>query len=222
MAPVVTVLQLDTGFPRVPGDVGCANTYLGEIEILRIDGATVGQIVSDRPDLIDIAPFENAMRQARGAVIVTSCGFLSYWQGHLAALTTKPFISSSLIAFDTLSEKHTPNEILTVTFDAHCLTPQHFRTHAAYASGVVGLLPEMHLRRVILDNIPTLDETLAQAELVDFVKAQVKPHHKHIVFECTNLPPYKAAIKEITELAITDILTCIEDVRPGTIRPEFV
>ncbi|MFT5067152.1 MAG: hypothetical protein ACI9TA_002779, partial [Reinekea sp.] len=70
MAPTVTVLQLDTNFPRVPGDVGCAETYCGDIEILRVPNATVGQIVSVDPASIHIAPFEEALSTARGDVIV--------------------------------------------------------------------------------------------------------------------------------------------------------
>ena len=58
MAPSVTVLQLDTDFPRVAGDVGCEQTYLDDIQIIRIPNATVGQIVSADPaailaDLVD-------------------------------------------------------------------------------------------------------------------------------------------------------------------------
>ena len=57
MAPSVTVLQLDTDFPRVAGDVGCEQTYLDDIQIIRIPNATVGQIVSADPAAIPIAPF---------------------------------------------------------------------------------------------------------------------------------------------------------------------
>lgn len=76
VCPSVTVLQLDTDFPRVPGDVARPDTYIGDVEILRIPNATVGQIVRADPAAIPIAPFEQAMHQATGDRIVTSCGFL--------------------------------------------------------------------------------------------------------------------------------------------------
>jgi hypothetical protein len=41
--PAVTVLQLDTSFPRIPGDVACPQTYLGEVEVIRIAQASVAQ-----------------------------------------------------------------------------------------------------------------------------------------------------------------------------------
>lgn len=219
MAPVVTVLQLDTDFPRVPGDVSCPQTYIGDLEILRVANATVERIVRADPTAIPIAPFEVALAQAQGDVIVTSCGFLAYWQTHLAQRTDKPFISSALTALPVLCKRYTPQDILTVTFDADSLNEDHF---GSYRTGVVGLPRGMHLRQVISQNRAELDVRLATQEIADFVVTRLKPNHKHILLECTNLPPYKDAISAQTGLPITDILTCIETVRPDTIRPAFL
>ena len=57
MRPSVTVLQLDTHFPRVAGDVGAPATYLNEIEIIRVTGTSVEGIVTGDPTSIDVAPF---------------------------------------------------------------------------------------------------------------------------------------------------------------------
>ncbi|MEP2707610.1 MAG: hypothetical protein ABJQ71_19875 [Roseibium sp.] len=219
MAPSVTVLQLDTEFPRVPGDVGCKQTYVGDIEIIRIANATVGQIVSSNPATIPIAPFEAALTAAKGEVVVTSCGFLSYWQTHLQSRTDKPFISSALTALHQLCNFHVPHDILTLTFDASRLNAQHF---GPYETDVIGLPTDMHLRQVISQNLTELDVDLATREVTEFVMTQRKEHHKHILLECTNLPPYKDAIGSATDLPITDILTGIEGVRQNTIRPAFL
>jgi hypothetical protein len=222
MPPRVSVLQLDTDFPRVAGDVGCADTYRGTVEIIRMPSATVGQVVSNRPDLIDIAPMEDALRRARGDLVVTSCGFLSYWQAHLAGLTDKPFISSALTALEDLSRSYAAGEILILTFDAASLTPLHLGAHADYATGMVGLPDDMHLKRVIRENQKTLDVERAGRELAAFIATAQKPHHKHILLECTNLPPYKAQMQAVTDLSITDILTCIEAAQLNTINPHFL
>ena len=219
MAPAITVLQLDTYFPRIAGDVGCAETYMGEVEILRIAGASVGQIVSADPASIPIAPFEDAIGRARGDVIVTSCGFLSYWQTHLAQLTDKPFISSALTALPDLCARFAPQDILTVTFDADSLNTAHF---GPYQTDVIGLPRDLHLRNVIAQNQTALDAVRAGREVVEFVATQQQPHHKRILLECTNLPPYKSALAAETGLPITDILTRIEAARAGTIHLNFL
>ncbi|MCF2872007.1 hypothetical protein L0664_13100 [Octadecabacter sp. G9-8] len=219
MPPLVTVLQLDTDFPRIAGDVASPATYLGDIEILRVSGASVGQIVSNDPAAIPIAPFEEAIAQARGDVIVTSCGFLSYWQAHLSQLTDKPFISSALVALPDLCARYAPQDILTVTFDAESLNTAHF---GMYQTDVIGLPRGSHLRKVIAQNLTALDAARAGREIGELVAASRQPHHKHILLECTNLPPYKSVLAAQTDLPITDILTLIEAARPGTINPDHL
>ena len=222
MPPTVTILQLDTNFPRVPGDVASTYTYNGEVEIIRIPCATVNNVVNDRPDLIDITAFESAIDAARGEIIVTSCGFLSYWQEHLQQRTSKRFISSALIAFEHLSKRFSPNEVLTLTFDESSLTAQHFNQYPSYANDVIGLPEDMLLRQVISEDRNELNvETVAQ-ELVEFISTKQHPNHKHLLLECTNLSPYKTHLYQATGLDITDILTCIEAARPNTVCNEFL
>ncbi|MFK7877498.1 MAG: hypothetical protein AB8B71_17275 [Paracoccaceae bacterium] len=199
--------------------MGCAQTYVEPAQILTVPGASVGRIVQAHPDRIAIAPFETAMQAAQGQIVVTSCGFLSFWQDHLAACTDKPFIASALIAVPDLCQSLDPSQILTVTFDADSLSPAHFR---GYPTDVVGLTPNMHLRQVISQNLTTLDVARAGREIADLVAQALRPHHKQILLECTNLPPYREMIKARTDLPITDILTCIETTRPGAINPQFL
>ena len=222
MTPTVTILQLDTHFPRVPGDVASTDTYLNEVEIIRIPLATVDKIVSARPDLIDITPFEAAIESAQAEIIVTSCGFLSYWQQHLQKGTDKIFISSALIALERLSQQFAPEEVLTLTFDDSRLTAQHFNEYPSYANQTIGLPRHMLLRRVISENLKILDIETVTQELTEFISTKQRENHKHLLLECTNLPPYKAELQKKSGLGITDILTCIEAARPNTIRTEFL
>jgi hypothetical protein len=217
--PSVTVLQLDTDFPRIAGDVGSRDTYVDDIEILRISGASVDQIVNENPASIAIAPFEAATLKARGDIIVTSCGFLSFWQDHLGSLTDQPFISSALTALPALRSRYAARDILTVTFDKNSLNENHF---GEQRTDVIGLPEDMHLRQVISRNLATLDVERASKEITDFIASKRQPNHKHILLECTNLPPYKRVITAQTALPVTDILTCMEAARAGTIQPSFL
>lgn len=221
MTPQVTVLQLDTDFPRLAGDVGCKESYARPPQIIRVKGASVGRIVTDRPQDIDIAPFEEALAKATGDIIVTSCGFLSYWQQHLAALTGRPFISSALTALDRLHHRFSPEQICIVTFDAARLNSAHLGRHSTYASSIIGLPPAHHLRAVIEGNLSTLDRRTAVNEIKAFMADSQTPAHRHIVLECTNLPPYREAIKAATGLPVTDILTRIEATCPGSVAHRF-
>ena len=68
----------------------------------------------------------------------------------------------------------------------------------------------MQLKQVISEDKLTLDENLASQEFNTFVATKIQSHHKHLLLECTNLPPYKKALQQQTKLPVTDILTCIE------------
>lgn len=221
MIPSVTVLQLDTNFPRIAGDVGSADSYARPPQIIRIAGASVGRIVTDRPQDIDITPFEEALAHATGDIIVTSCGFLSYWQAHLAALADRPFISSALTALDHLHREYTPAQLRILTFDAASLTEAHLGVHAGYARSITGLSPAHHLRDVISHNQPQLDKQKASSEITELLCDTQTKMHRHILLECTNLPPYRAAVIAATGLPVTDILTCIEAACPRSIAAQF-
>lgn len=219
--PRVTVLQLDTYFPRIAGDVGCEATYAIAPQILRIGGASVAGIVTDRPQDIDVAPFADALAHAQGDIIVTSCGFLSYWQEALAALTDRPFISSALTALDHLHAEHRPEAMRILTFNQDALGKAHLGNHPEYLGSIIGLHPTHHLRQVISKNLSALDPARASAEIITLLSETQTTAHRHILLECTNMPPYRAAITAATGLPVTDILSCIEAVCPGAIAPEF-
>ena len=221
MRPAVSVLQLDTHFPRIAGDVGAAETYLDEVEIIRVSGASVAGIVTHTPESIDIAPFEEALKAARGDVIVTSCGFLSYWQAHLEALSKRPFLSSSLVALDRLAD-HAVDTLAILTFDAAKLGTVHLGQHTRFAPCITGLQANAHLRAVIGGDEVALDATRAARETVETVRAQTTSTLQTLLLECTNLPPYKGALRRAFDVEIIDIVTEIERMRPKTIRPKFL
>ena len=221
MIPRVTVLQLDTGFPRIAGDVGSPDSYARPPQILKIAGASVGRIVTDRPQDIDITPFAEALQRAEGDIIVTSCGFLSYWQAHLAKLCDRPFISSSLVALEQLAPDIAPDALRILTFDAQRLNAAHLGVHSTYAQSILGLPPMHHLRQVISRDLDVLDEDTARTEITDLLVQSQTGTHRHILLECTNLPPYREAITATTGLPVTDILTMINAACPGAVAQRF-
>ena len=51
----VSVLQLDTRFCRVPGDVGCAKSYINDPEIIRVPRTSVANIVTNHSNINQIS-----------------------------------------------------------------------------------------------------------------------------------------------------------------------
>ena len=97
--PALGILALDTSFPRIPGDVGCAATFAFPVRYQTVAGATVDAFVH-RGDERLLPPFIAAGRTlaAAGCIgITTTCGFLCRWQQALAAEVPVPVLTSPLL-----------------------------------------------------------------------------------------------------------------------------
>ena len=223
----LTVLQLDTAFPRLPGDVASPDSYDGAVDIVTIPAATVESIVTDKPERTDISGFEAAIdmiddKAKDGNIITTSCGFLCYWQKHLASRTRLPFISSALIDLPRLTAKY-GRSLGILTFHSNTLSkPAYADAMAGFDGPIVGLPKAAHLSQVITQNATHLDKQRVEAELVELVRTMISDTHiDALLLECTNLPPYKAALKAEFGIEIYDILTVLNNIDAQMVKPYY-
>ena len=225
LMPYLSLLQLDTQFPRIPGDVASPDTYDCALDIRSLAGLSVARVVSAQPDPDDLSLIEPHLCDAPGDVITTSCGFLSVWQEQLAARSPVPFLGSALMQLPMLSASFASDEVAILTFDADSLAAPAFKPAlAGFGGPIVGLPPAAHLRCVIAGDLATLDQARAEAELIDLVAGvqQTQPVVRALLLECTNLPPYKAALRARFDVEIFDILTLIHATNPNMVKPAFL
>ncbi|WP_229883080.1 aspartate/glutamate racemase family protein [Pseudorhodoferax aquiterrae] len=201
------VVMLDTRFPRPLGDIGHPDSFGCAVRHMRVAGAWPREVVGSPTALRAMAPaFVDAVRAlaAQGAcAVTTSCGFLVLLQDLLQAVTPVPVRSSSLLQLPPLLDAAQRVGVLTI--DARALTPAHL--HAAGVPSarlpdvvVQGVAPDSHFVAAILGNADALDAARAEAEVVAAALAlQARaPELRTLVLECTNLPPYAAAVQAAT------------------------
>ncbi|CAK9105960.1 Dimethylsulfonioproprionate lyase (DMSP lyase) (Symbiodinium-A1) [Durusdinium trenchii] len=213
MANALVVLQLDTQFPRIPGDIACKETYLLPIHIEVIDRAHVADVVSLDPEALDISRFASALAKADAEIISTSCGFMVYFQKMLSELTQKTFISSALVALPKLRARFQDVEIMVITFDADILGAPAYRFALdGFTGPVVGLEKSMHLYQVISKDLDHLELECAEADMDKLIQTALTcyPDIGAIMLECTNLPPYKHIIRRHFSGEIVDCLSVLE------------
>jgi len=203
------VIVLDTRFPRPPGDIGCPQTWARAgipVRLRVVPGASARRVVQEQ-DTALLGPFIDAARALadEGArLITTSCGFLAGWQAELQAAVPVPVITSSLLQCADLPAPGI------VTFDATSLHPSLLRKAGVPAGiPVQGVAPGCELQSRILADDTVLD--LAQAEQ-DVVAAAMELVSRHpqvqtLVLECTNMPPYRAAVEQATGRPVHDLET---------------
>lgn len=204
------ILMLDTRFPRPAGDVGNPASWPMPVRYRVVAGASPRRVVQ-QADRTLLAPFVEAGRAlaAEGArALATSCGFLVRWQRELQDALSVPVWTSSLLALPALPRPG----VLTV--DATSLGAAELAAAGAAAdTPVEGLAADSHLRRVLLENLPALDFARAEADTVAAAQRLVAraPAVAAIVLECTNLPPYAAAVRRATGRPVHHLTTLVTE-----------
>ena len=210
------VLMLETCFPRILGDIGNADSFEFPVRHAVVEGASPQRVVRDS-DASLLSPFIDAGRALvkQGAcAIATSCGFLVLFQRELSEALPVPVWTSSLLLLPELQAALPPGRrVGVITIDADSLGRAHLHAAGADASTtpIEGVTPGCSLQRSLLGNLATLDEAQAARDVVAAGRrlAARCPEVAALVLECTNMPPYAAALRQATGLPVHDITTLI-------------
>ena len=209
-AAFLGILMLETRFPRPPGDVGHPASWRMPVRHAVVRGASPQRIVM-QDDRALLEPFIEAARGlvAEGAAaLTTSCGFLVRWQSALQAALPVPVWTSSLLALPALVRPGV------ITVSAQSLGAAELAATGAPAdTPVEGLAPGCTLQRALLEDQPTLDTAAAEADTVAAALrlVQRRPAIETLVLECTNLPPYAAAVQRATGRPVHHLMTLVHE-----------
>jgi hypothetical protein len=219
------ILMLEARFPRIPGDMGNATTWPFPVLYRVVKGATPERVVLQGaagllPDFLDAA----AELVSFGAeAITTNCGFLSLFQQEIAAHVGVPVATSSLIQVPWVQATLPPGKLVgVITMSASSLTPRHLEAAGAavdtpFAGTETG---KEFFRVLILGQKQDMDIALAAEDVLDAGRRLVAEHPEigAIVLECTNMPPYAHALREVLGMPVYDIYSLITWLHAG-IRP---
>jgi len=210
----VGMLLLETRFPRIPGDGGNAGTWPFPMLYRVVGDATPDRVVRDRGGIVE--DFAEAARElvAIGADgITTNCGFLVLYQDRLARTCGVPVAASSLLQVPWVERLLPPERrVGVVTVEAGSLTPRHLECAGARPdTPVEGTEGGTEFTRVLLGDELELDVDRAREEVIAAGRRLVERHRNvgAIVLECTNMPPYAAAVSRATGLPVYDFYSFV-------------
>jgi Asp/Glu/hydantoin racemase len=212
----IGVMMLDTGFQRLPGDIGYAPTFRFPVQYAVVRGATPARIVKPKADGM-LEMFKAAADDliALGVDgITTSCGFLACLHQELAAHCSVPIATSSLLQIP-LVQSMLPKgkRVGVLTANKAALTADHFRAvGVATDLPVVGMPPNGVFRFNNSTGQPRVDRDAQEAEVLGMAEELLTGNDNigAIVCECTNLPPYSHAIERRFGVPVYDIITLVE------------
>src|SRR5438045_6914104 len=138
----VGILMLETRFPRIPGDMGNAETWPFPVLYKVVLGASPRRVVCERAKgLLDefLAAADELVRLGADG-ITTTCGFLSLYQREIAAHVGVPVATSSLMQVPFIDRVLPPGKrVGVITISAASLTEEHLTAAgAAPKTAVVG------------------------------------------------------------------------------------
>jgi Asp/Glu/hydantoin racemase len=219
------ILMLEARFPRILGDMGNGETWPFPVLFRVVRGASPEKVVLNgaRGLLEDFVAAARDLVDLGAEAITTNCGFLTLFQAELAAAVKVPVATSSLLQVPWVQAMLPPGQrVGVVTVSKGSLTPAHLD-----AAGVPRDIPvegteegREFFRVLIKAEKQDMDVALAEQDILDAGRRLVARHPDvgAIVLECTNMPPYAAALHDEIGLPVYDIYSMITWFHAG-LRP---
>src|ERR1700756_1472085 len=211
----VGILMLETRFPRIPGDMGNAETWPFPVLYKVVPGASPRRVVCERAEgLLDefLAAADELVRLGADGV-TTTCGFLSLYQREIAAHVGVPVAASSLMQIPFIERVLPPGKrVGVITVSAANLTEEHLCAAGADpATPVVGTDNGSEFTRVMINDEERLDVAAAERDILTAGDALVTGHPEvgAVLLECTNMVPYARALSDRLRLPVFSIYTFV-------------
>lgn len=222
------IIMLEAVFPRIPGDIGNATTWDFPVAYKIVRGISPAMVVR-RERAEGLQRFIDAAREleAEGVrAITTGCGFLAPFQEDLSNSVSIPVFTSSLMQVPLVhSMLRTGQKVGIITVDADALTDTHLAAVGAdrVPTVIYGMETYPNFTPTIVGNCDTLHRTHMEDEMIACGRNMLADHPEvgAIVLECTNMPPYAAALQQATGLPVFDIFTLTSMVYHAVVRRVF-
>jgi hypothetical protein len=205
------ILTLDTAFPRIRGDVGCAQTFAFPVRLRTVGGATVEHVVHRRDERALLPAFIAAgtALASEGCIgLATTCGFMVRWQRELAAALPIPILTSALLQLPLVaSTLPAGKRVGIVTYSAAEIAPDLLACAGGDTSTpVAGVDPDGYFSRTIRHGSKTLDVARMEADTLAAARQLTASHRDigAIVLECANMPPYRDAVRTAVGVPVFD------------------
>lgn len=225
----IGIILMESFMPFPPGCPGNASTFSFPVRYEVVRGANMDRLVYQGDEKL-IEPFVEAGWKLvkEGVKAVTgNCGFMVLFQDKMAEEFPVPVFMSSLLQMPFVARMLKKGEkIGIITASAKTLTPKHLEI-ATNGLGIpfemVGMEDKPFFHSAIHAEEGELDFEKVEAEVVEAALELTRKDGriKAILLECTDLPPYAAAVQQAVDLPVFDYSTLINYVYSALVRTRF-
>jgi len=212
----IGVLIMQSRVPCIPGSVSNASSYDFPVIYRVVPNLDVQRLVFDADQSL-AAPVIAAAReleQAGVSAITTDCGYMAWFQGQVAAAVRVPVALSSLLQVPLIRSLLPPaRKVGVVVADSRSLRPQMLAAIGIDPAqiAIAGMEGQPAFWSAIMEENGTLDSDAIEREVLDVAGALVRanPDIGALLLECSEFPPYSAAVQATLRLPVFDFQTLI-------------
>ncbi len=223
--------MLESTIPFIPGDVGNATSYDFPVLYQTVKGLTTMRMFEkDQTAFEEFYEAAQMLRKQGVRAITGDCGYMLAFQEELADKMDIPVFLSSLIQIPfILKIIGRGGKVGVLCANGKSLTSDFLKIAGVSTSDlprviVHGLENNVHFKEVIHDETGWLDSEKMTCAVVEGAERLVQNNDgvKAILLECSDLPPYAAAVQKAIGLPVFDFNTMIRYVQSVVVRKEFI
>lgn len=216
--------------PFIPGSIGNATTWSVPVRYKTVPGLRLARMFgADAEELASAVIQAAAELEREGAQLITSnCGFMIHYQEAVRAAVEVPVLLSSFLLAPFLERMLPRKKALGIlTASASSLSPALLETAelSAISERVVirGLEHAPSFSATFLTASGDLDVSAVEREIVEAAVSllQERPDTAMLLLECSEFPPYAAAVQRATGVPVFDFTSLIEFFVCGLRRKSF-
>lgn len=211
----IGILALELFYPLLPGNVVNPWTYKFPVRIKVVKGATIDRIFRNDPALLDdfIEAGEELMLDGVRA-LSGACGFFANYQRELAEHFSVPVAMSSMLQVPWIKSMLKNNEkVGIITANSAAITPHVLASVGITddSSYVIKGLQHLEQWKPLVDMVDTgFNHTMLTKEVTAAAMEMCKENNiGAVLLECSDLPPYAAAIQRTVNLPVFDYISML-------------
>ena len=215
-------------YPILPGNVVNATTYPFPVRMKAVRNLTNDRLFNNDPTIVeDILAAARSLVEDDGCrAICSACGFFGNYQQQVRKALDVPVAMSSLVQIPFIQGLLKPGQKIGVlTANKGSMTESLLRSCGVQDSSNLVIKDALATEEfaTVVNMRGYFDNTIAQQEIVDLALELIRENDDigAILLECSDMPPYAAAIQAATQLPVFDFITLIRWLHSGVAQKPY-
>lgn len=215
-------------YPILPGNVVNACTYPFPVRMKAVKNLTNDRLFNNDPTIVDdiIAAARSLVEDDGVRAICSACGFFGNYQQQVRQALDVPVAMSSLVQLPWIQGLIQPGQKIGIlTANKGSMTPALLQSCGVTQTDNLVIKDALQTEEfaTVVNMRGYFDNTIAQQEIIGLAEELMEENDDlgAILLECSDMPPYAAAIQEITQLPVFDFITLIKWLHSGVAQKPY-